>query len=188
MLVPPKVSCQKPALPTLWLDTSVVIKLTKISRGEALEKIEVERLSQLQALIRDLTSQRKLLCPQADQEEEYVAQRLDREVHGDFLTLSVGIRMRHRQGIFDHQVQLGMQAYVAAADELTVPIEIFFRGNPVEELGRALDRPFLIGLNPFRNDELIARQTAVSRCTQIADGRLRLFNYLSRFNTKIIGF
>src|ERR1700758_4612864 len=99
----PKVISNKPSLPTLWLDTSIVIKLTKIARGEALQAIEVKRLTQLQELIRELGGKGKLLCPEADQEEEYVAGRLDREVHGDFLVLSLGVRLRHRQGVFDYQ-------------------------------------------------------------------------------------
>ena len=37
------VNPQKPALPTLWVDTSLVIKLTKVERGEALQEVEVQR-------------------------------------------------------------------------------------------------------------------------------------------------
>ena len=151
---------EKPALPTLWLDTSVIIKLTKIARGEALQQIEVDRLTRLRKLIEELTSAGKLLCPQADQEEEYVAQRLDREVHGDFLVLSLGIRLRHRQGVFDYQVQLGMKAYVQKAEEIRIGADTFFHGDPVAELQRAREHPFVIGTNPLRDDELIARQAA----------------------------
>lgn len=160
MDVPPNVVCQKPALPTLWLDTSVIIKLTKIARGEALQQIEVERLTRLRNLIEELSSAGRLLCPQADQEEEYVAQRLDKEVHGDFLVLSSGIRLRHRQGIFDYQVQLGMRACVEKAPQIILPADMFFHHDPVEELQRARKRIFLIGTNPFSDDELIARQAA----------------------------
>jgi hypothetical protein len=81
----PEVTSEKPALPTLWVDTSVVIKLTKIGRGESLQPIEVERLTRLKTFLQELVGNGKLLCPRADQEDEYVAERLDREVHGDFL-------------------------------------------------------------------------------------------------------
>jgi hypothetical protein len=36
----PSMKFEKPSLPMLWLDTSVVIKLTKIEKGEALQEIE----------------------------------------------------------------------------------------------------------------------------------------------------
>lgn len=39
----PKVICEKPKLPTLWLDTSVIIKLTKVERGEKLQQIEASQ-------------------------------------------------------------------------------------------------------------------------------------------------
>ncbi len=65
--MPVTVTLEKPALPTLWLDTSVVIKLTKIKRGEALQPIEVERGTRLQKFVFDLVGAGKLLCPESDQ-------------------------------------------------------------------------------------------------------------------------
>src|ERR1022692_1959195 len=67
----PKVVCEKPKLPTLWLDTSVVIKLTKVERGEQLQKGEVDRLTRLRTLAHKLVPAGKLIFPQSDQEEEY---------------------------------------------------------------------------------------------------------------------
>jgi hypothetical protein len=67
----PKVTSEKPAIPTLWLDTAVIIKFTKLARGEALQPIEVDRLTPLKTLVKELIGSGKLLCPEADQEEEY---------------------------------------------------------------------------------------------------------------------
>ena len=47
----------------------------------------------------------KLIFQQSDQAEEYVAKRLDPEIHRDFLGLWLGITMKHWQGIFDWQAQ-----------------------------------------------------------------------------------
>jgi hypothetical protein len=154
----PKVNCEKPTVPTLWLDTSVIIKLTKIGRGEALQQIEVERLTRLKDLVQELVANGKLLCPQADQEDEYVADRLDEEVHGDFLVLSLGIRFRHRQGVFDYQAQLGMKAYVQRAVTINVPLRAHFYSDPVEELNSARRRSIVIGANLFRDPEMVARR------------------------------
>jgi hypothetical protein len=93
----PKVLCEKPKLPTLWLDTSVIIKLTKVERGEKLQQVEVDRLTKLRTLVQELVPAGKLIFPQSDQEEEYVAKRFDPEIHRDFLGLSLGISMKHRQ-------------------------------------------------------------------------------------------
>src|SRR5450755_4382409 len=97
----PKVVCEKPKLPTLWLDTSVIIKLTKVERGEKLQQVEIDRLTHLRTVVQDLVQAGKLIFPQSDQEEEYVAKRLDPEIHSDFLGLSLGINMKHRQDILD---------------------------------------------------------------------------------------
>jgi len=169
----PKVTSEKPVVPTLWLDTSVVIKFTKIARGEALQPIEVERLTHLKELVQELVGNGKLLCPEADQEEEYAAQRLDKEVHGDFLVLSLGIGLRHRQGIFDYQAQLGMKAYVQRADTINVLLHAYFHSDPVEELDAARKRSMVIGANIFKNPEILARREVAKAEVQTVWENLR---------------
>lgn len=156
----PKVTSEKPRVATLWLDTSVVIKLTKIARGENLQAIEVERLTCLQEFVQELGGKGKLLCPKADQEEEYVGERLETDVHGDFLVLSLGVALRHRQGVFDYQAQLGMKAYVAQSNTIAVPLLAYFHSDPVKELEQARQRSILIGANAFKDSEILARRDA----------------------------
>jgi len=169
----PKVTSEKPSIPTLWLDTSVIIKLTKVERGEGLQQVEIERLTHLRDLVRELVPAGKLICPQADQEEEYVAKRLDREIHRDFLGLSLGINMRHRQGIFDWQAQLGMEAYVNRADAINVSLYAYFHSNPVEELEEARQRNLVIGAHPIRDPEILARRETANAEVFEAWERLR---------------
>jgi hypothetical protein len=140
----PKVSFEKPGLPTLWLDTSVIINLTKVERGERLEQVQVDRLTRLRNLVQELVPAGKLIFPRSDQEEEYVAKRLDPEIHRDFLGLSLGITMKHRQGIFDWQAQLGMEANVKNDDTVTVGVDAYFHSDPVEELDKARQRNMVI--------------------------------------------
>jgi hypothetical protein len=156
----PKVTSEKPAIPTLWLDTSVVIKLTKLGQGGALQAVELERLTRLKELVEKLQENGRLLCPQADQEEEYAGGRLDKEIHGDFLALSFGIGLRHRQGIFDYQAQLGMKAYVQKEQTINIPLDAYFHGDPVEELAIARGRLFVVGANPIKDPEILARRAS----------------------------
>jgi hypothetical protein len=158
----PKVVCEKPKLPSLWLDTSVIIKLTKVERGEKLQQVEVHRLTRLRTLVQELVPAGKLIFPESDQEEEYVAKRLDPEIHRDFLGLSLGVNMKHRQGIFDWQAQLGMEAYVKSADTITVGVGAFFHGDPAEELEQARKRDIVIGGHPIRLPEILARRDAAN--------------------------
>jgi hypothetical protein len=151
----PKVTSEKPAIPTIWLDTSVVIKITKIAQGEVLQQIEIERLTRLRRLLEELVAAGKLLCPEADQEEEYVSGHLDKEIHSDFLVLSLGIGLQHRQRCFDYQAQLGMKAYVSQAETIDVPLHAYFHSDPVEELTAARKRSVVIGANLFKDTEIL---------------------------------
>src|SRR5438552_4175905 len=120
------VHVERPRLPSLWLDTSVVIKFAKLQRGEALQPIEVNRLSRLKTLTRELVQAEKLLCPEADQRDEYRAERLEEEVESEFTRISLGIHLRHRQAIIDIQTQHAMSAYCAQRDTITLPLTTFF--------------------------------------------------------------
>jgi hypothetical protein len=158
----PKVICEKPPLPTLWLDTSVVIKLAKIARGEALQEIEVSRCTRLQRLVFDLVRDGKLLCPESDQGEEYAPDRLDDDVHGTFARLSLGISMTHRQGIFDQHVLKGMEAFAKRTDVIHLACSSYFHGDPIRRLEQARHEKFIVTVGPLKTGEIIKRR-AISK-------------------------
>jgi hypothetical protein len=154
----PKIIVEKAKLPTLWLDTSIIIKLAKITKGEALQQIEVERCKKLETLILELVSAGKLLCPQSDQEEEYAAERLEDEVHRKFVQVSFGISLRHRQGILDQMVITAMGSNIRAAEEIYLPSRYFFHGDPVRELEERRSERFHVFVGPNNNPEMIRRR------------------------------
>lgn len=154
----PTVTFQKPALPTLWLDTSVGIKLAQIQRGEALQQIEVERATRLRDLVVELVAAGKLLCPKSDQEEEYVGGRLEQEVHGVFAKLSLGISLRHRQDVLDHQMFSGMKAFIEESDSIEVAPASYFYGDPVANLRARRSDAYVITVGPFKTPEILERK------------------------------
>src|SRR5215469_301636 len=156
--MPPTVTIEKPAIPTLWLDTSVVIKLTKIKRGEALQAVEVARGKKLLELIFRLVGDGELLCPQSDQEEEYAGERLDKDVHGMFSQLSHGISLIHRQGILDDHIFKGMESYIKGSDTIHLPCSSYFHQDPVRQLAQARDRRFIISVGPLKSPEILERR------------------------------
>jgi hypothetical protein len=160
MIGSPRITSEKPALPTLWLDTSVLINFGRMAHGASLQPIAIQRLARLKQLLEELVGNGKLICPAADQEEEYVDGRLDREVHSEFLGLSLGMHLRHRQGIFDSQTQIGMKAYVQSADTVNLPLSAYFHSDPVEELNTARNRSIVIGANLLKDPEILARRAA----------------------------
>src|SRR5215472_1531045 len=156
--ITPTVKFEKPALPTLWLDTSVVIKLTKLEKGEALQDIEVQRCKHLRSLVHDLTLSGKLLCPESDQEEEYAAERMDDDISGMFAGLSLGISLAHRQGIYDQHVFKGMEAYAKNLETIFLPSRTYFHGDPVRRLEEARRERFIVSIAPLKSPEILRRR------------------------------
>jgi hypothetical protein len=154
----PTVIIEKPSLPTLWLDTSVVIKLTKIEKGEALQPIEVGRGTRLRELVFRLVRDGKLLCPVADQEEEYAGERLDGDISGMFASLSLGISLEHREGILDSQIFKGMAAFSKKSENILLPASIHFHGDPVRRLQEAIHKPYIVTIGPLKSPEILKRR------------------------------
>jgi len=154
----PTVNLEKPRLPTLWVDTSVVIKITKVERGEALQDVEVQRYKRLRDLVRGLVHDGKLLLPESDQEEECVAQRLDDDVHKVFASLSLGISMTHRQGIQDSHIFHGMKAYAKGAPTIDLPSSTYFHGDPVRRLEEVRGQRFYVTLGLSKSSEMLRRR------------------------------
>jgi len=154
----PTVTIEKPSLPTLWLDTSVAIKLTKIKKGEALQQIEAERCTRLRDLVFRLVREGKLLCPVADQEEEYAGERLDEEISSMFATLSLGISLTHRQAILDSQIFKGMTAFANKEESIFLPASIHFRGDPIRRLQQAIREPYIVSIGPWKSPEILKRR------------------------------
>ncbi len=151
----PLIESEKAPIPMLWLDTSVYIKLAKIRRGEKLQDVEIERGRRLSERIRELVLAGKLLCPEADHEEEYEGKRLDSEIANELSNLSLGITLQHRQGVKDSQILLGMKAYISSAPSLKIPASIYFHEDPVQQLKAIQDRGCFIVPKLGRPKELL---------------------------------
>jgi hypothetical protein len=140
------------------VDTSVIIKITKVERGEALQDAEVQRCKRLRDLVRGLVRDWKLLFPESDQEEEYVAQRLDDDVHRMFASLSLGISMTHRRGILDSHIFHGMKAYVKGSSTIDLPSSTYFHGDPVRSLEEVRKERFFVTLGLSKGAEVLRRR------------------------------
>lgn len=143
----PRITAEKLPLTSLWIDTSVGIKLAKVARGERLQDIELQRLARLRELVFRLVREQKLLCPEADQDEEYEAERLEEAVAREFANLSLGIKMQHREGILDSQILLAMEAYVNKAAEFRIPAALYFRRDPIQRMKEVIDGRIIVSVH-----------------------------------------
>jgi hypothetical protein len=146
----PVVSSEKPQLPTLWIDTFVGLELAKDKPNP--------RLQHLKDIAGKLARDGKLLCPLADQEEEYQGSRLYEAATNEFEALSLGIRFRHRQGILDHQVALAMKAFVAKVETFCIPLNTYFHKDPVKQLAATKGKRFFISMRRGAYDEIQQRR------------------------------
>lgn len=151
----PRVISEKSPIPLLWLDTFVGINLVKIRRGEERRDKEIERGLRLRELVIGLVKDGKLLCPMADQEEEYEAERLDSEVFAEFSRLSLGARMNHKLTILDAQIYRAMDAFCRGTEEIVLPWRICFHEDPFRAMEREKDRRVIICVTTPRDSQIV---------------------------------
>jgi hypothetical protein len=165
---------EKSPIPTLWLDTSVGIKLAKIVRGEKLDAIEVKRGLELRELIIGLVKNGKLLCPEGGQQEEYEAERLDSEVFAEFSRLGRGARMHHRLVIQDAQIYRAMEAFCSGSEEIRLPWNIYFHEDPFRAIEREKGRRLIVSVMDKRDSEMVVRRQAIKQDILRHTEKLRL--------------
>jgi hypothetical protein len=137
---------ERPQVPTLWIDTFVGLGLA--------QKNPASRLQRLKDIAWQLVRHGKLLCPQADQEEEYQGTQLYERTFSEFEPLSLGIWFRHRAGIADQHIALAMGAFVAKAQDFTLPLQTFFHDDPVKQLANAQGKPFFVTVRMAALEEI----------------------------------
>jgi hypothetical protein len=138
---------EKPPIPTLWLDTSVGVKLAKAGRSE-LPAAEAAPLLALKELVVRQTLARRLLCVEGEQDEEYGAERLDEETAAEFARMTLGIQLHLSLAIRDKQIFLGMDALVAGLDQVVIPWRDFFLRDPLKELAEISERGWFARVGP----------------------------------------
>ncbi|WP_169083271.1 hypothetical protein [Paenibacillus sp. PL91] len=119
-------------LPILWLDTNVVIDMTKYREDVELKDLQRERVSKLIDVIYQKTRAGKLLYVEGDQDEEINS--LNNEAHRTQSFLSMGIKFQFRKAIHDEQLYAFMEAYINKEDTVIMDYRDAFYNDPVEEL------------------------------------------------------
>ena len=120
----------------MWIDTSMIIYLTKLKKGEIPNSNSgKESLNKLHELLNQKVSEKKLLCPRGDQEEEIVlGRRLISESRGTQVSLSLGIRFKHRNSIQSTQMDQFMRAYISEEKEIVLDYKDAFNKDPIKQL------------------------------------------------------
>jgi len=157
----------KSPIPLIWIDTSIVIKMAKLKVEEKIDKLEKERAQYLYDAIKRKTNNKQLLCPEADQKEEYdVGERLEEECRRIQTELSLGILMKHRQSIEDLFIDKFMRAYINKEMEINISYKDLFYRDPLEELEEKISKKFVISVDMFPPKALITRRKKTKKSLQ----------------------
>jgi hypothetical protein len=167
------VTFEKSPLPMLWLDTSVLIDLAKIDKREAIDPGRVARLTKLRSTVQRLTLDRKLICPECDQDNEFEGKRLEDEINAIVLMLALGARCQPYQGVKDAQIWLGTLAYRAMTGTVHVPWTTCFYGDPREAVAETLNLGVVIDPGLKKPKDWIDRSDCNKSTLQASWERLR---------------
>lgn len=163
-MLKPNIKVEKSPIPLIWLDTSVLLKITKVQIGEITDDIEKDRVRYLYKAITDRTQNKKLICSSADQLEEIeIGGRLEEEFQRVQNMLSLGIKINHRQGVEDFLIGKFMKAYIDNENEVQLSYKDIFDEDPIKELEIALKTPFLVYLNRSKHKELLEKQKEIKK-------------------------
>lgn len=155
------VNIEKSPIPLVWIDTSIVIKMAKWKVGEKIDQLERQRVQYLYDIIRKVTKDKKLLCPEADQKEEYeLGERLEEECGKIQTDLSWGVTMKHRQSVEELWTSRFMKGYINKDKRIELSYKDLFYNNPLVDLEEALVEKFIISVRFLPSKTNIDRNKA----------------------------
>jgi hypothetical protein len=153
----PKVRVERPRTPTIWIDSSIVIKLWKLRQGENIPPRDAERIGRLADLVGQKVRERKLLCLESHQREEF-AGRAELDILKEFRSLTVGVDLRSVLTVRESQTEAAMRAFLAGQREIDVPLRVFFNGPPEEQSEQVIRNGWLITAMVPAAEKLVARR------------------------------
>lgn len=124
-----RVDLEKAPMPIVWLDTCFLIEMAIVRARDPLGEVEADRGIALYDSLHQLANAGRVLCPAADQREEYEQARglvpVIQDVQAD---LSLGTTFLHRRDIEDHQICIGLRIRAKCACD-----EVVLRRSPTQQ-------------------------------------------------------
>lgn len=171
------IKIEKYSLPIIWLDTSIFINLGKIAAGRKFEEHVMKRLTVLKDTIIKKVKEHKLICAEADQEEEIELWKGQLKPIQTILSqLSQGVLMRHRKDIENFQIYRLMEAYLKQSAEVTLSTKEIFYDDPIKEIESHEYSPYIIRSVATPPKHLIDESIASKKRKREVLEKLRLSN------------
>lgn len=143
-----QVEIKKPSIKTLWLDTSIIIKIAIWKAGQKLNDSDQKRVPILFEECSNLVEAGKLICPIGEQQEEiWKGERICHEI---ITQLSLGAKFKHNALIERAQTIVFMEAFTTQKDLLHLSFDDAFFFDPVEAISRAKFQSLMFSILPSR--------------------------------------
>lgn len=162
------IKIDKCPIPILWMDTNVIIDITKYKEGIALKGILNERIPKLYDLIYKKTRQHKLIYAEGDQNEE--VNSLMEEAHRVQSSLSLGVKFRFRSEVHDEQIFLFMKAYIEKSNLIKLSYIDVFYDDPIEKIEEISQSGLIISVFSDKlHEEMEEREISKSKLLHLLE-------------------
>jgi hypothetical protein len=176
-----KINIKKSPIPLIWIDTSIIIFMAKVKIGEKIESKLKAKIQYLFDSIIEGRRKKKLLCPRADQAEEFeMGERLEKECKNVQADLSLNIAMKHRLTVEDYYVKTFMKAYVNGTEEIDLSYKCLFHHDPIIELDEKIKEKFIITVKFSTPKEILEAWKKSSEKARLMYEDLRKDNVLKK--------
>ncbi|NHN28548.1 hypothetical protein [Paenibacillus agricola] len=126
------ITINKCPIPIIWMDTNVIIDITKYRQGIPLKGVQMERIPKLNDVIYQKTREHKLIYAEGDQREEINS--LIKEAHSAQSFLSIGTKFKYRKMIHERQLFDSMKSYINKENHVELNYKDAFRRDPITQL------------------------------------------------------
>jgi hypothetical protein len=142
----PSITIKKSPIPILWIDTSIVFKITLLRLGKKLDEPQKQWIESLYKGIKKATREGRLICPLADQDEEIWIERKEclKTIH----ELSLGIDTDSTLAVHDRLFNLFAEAYITQQKDIDLEYSTLFHDDPVQEMKQILSEPMYVTIDP----------------------------------------
>lgn len=147
---------KKPSIPLVFLDTHFYIDLHKCHRGLAPIDGYCDKRKELYDLIYSLTKGQKILCPRADQFNEFGLRDDAEDIFRLQGNLSFGVRTMTNDTAFNQQVFVAMKSYIEDNEPSSIIYDhnSLFTKNPSVQLKESTEDDYLVDIYSPLSDQL----------------------------------
>jgi hypothetical protein len=156
------VEVERPQLPLLWLDTSILIGIVRHETGNRAADARL-----LGFLDRIIERQRAgtLLCLRSQQPQEVAGKRHAHRIRERLETLSYGVAIRHRPDCDRRQILAGMQAYLGGQSTITLAPSVFLEQDPDARVRSIAESPMWLWVDSEPHPEVLRQAEEAKRTT-----------------------